>query len=167
MLPKKPIFDLLTELQTLYDSPHHNSHKIYYSKMALIELCGWIELCVDKIASDLVNSNLNKPKNIDFAKKQIIDNTYGFDYEKNLRPIFMKLIGLINIEIIEDLLDSTGEITLLKSQLNNLVSLRNPAAHTSIVGVTHTYNAPSTMINYLNNIYDKLNNLQIAINLTK
>lgn len=165
MLPKQPIEDLLNELVNLYDSTSDSNHKIYYSKLSLIELCGWIELCIDEITKNYIDLKLSKTTNINLAKKQFVDNTYGFEYDKNLRPILIKLIGIVNVEPLEDLLDHNGDFTLLKSQLNSLISLRNPAAHTSIAGVTHTYQAPSTMLIYLNSIYDKLAKLEIGLNL--
>ncbi|WJS94129.1 HEPN domain-containing protein [Flavobacterium johnsoniae] len=165
MLPKLPIETLLVELVTLYDTATDNSHKIYYSKLALIELCGWIELCIDDITKKYIDLKLLKTNNINLAKKQFVDGTYGFEYDKNLRPILIKLIGIINVEPLEDILDYNGDFTLLKSQLNSLISLRNPAAHTSIAGVTHTYQAPSTMLTYLNSIYDKLGKLETGLNM--
>jgi hypothetical protein len=165
MLPKQPIEDLLNELVNLYDSTSDSNHKIYYSKLSLIELCGWIELCIDEITKNYIDLKLSKTTNINLAKKQFVDNTFGFEYDKNLRPILIKLIGIVNVEPLEDLLDHNGDFTLLKSQLNSLISLRNPAAHTSIAGVTHTYQAPSTMLIYLNSIYDKLAKLEIGLNL--
>ena len=164
MLPKQPIKDLLDELRILYDSTSDSNHKVYYSKLALIELCGWIELCIDEILENCIDLKLNLPTNINLAKNTYVKNTYGFEYDRNLRPLLIKIIGLINIEHVEDLLEfDNGTFTLLKAQLNNLVSLRNQAAHTTIVGVTHTYQAPNSIITNLNNVHSYLTKLELTL----
>jgi hypothetical protein len=164
MLPKQPIKDLLDELKTLYDSTSDSNHKVYYSKLALIELCGWIELCIDEILETYIDLKLNLPVNIALAKTNYIKQTYGFEYDRNLRPLLIKIIGLINVENIEEILEfDSGTFTLLKAQLNNLVSLRNQAAHTTIVGVTHTYQAPNAILTNLNNIHVHLTKLELTI----
>lgn len=166
MLPKQPIKDLLDELKTLYDSTTDTNHKVYYSKLALMELCGWIELCIDEILENYIDTKLSLATNLNLAKTIYVKQTYGFEYDKNLRPLLIKIIGLINVEKVEDLLDfEGGTFTLLKSQLNNLVSLRNAAAHTTIVGVTHTYQAPHSMLINLNNIYNHLSKLELTLSM--
>ena len=164
MLPKQPIKDLLDELRILYDSTSDSNHKVYYSKLALMELCGWIELCIDEILEKYIDLKLALPINVTLAKTNYVKNTYGFEYDKNLRPLLIKIIGLINVEQVEDLLEfDSGTFTLLKAQLNNLVSLRNQAAHTTIVGVTHTYQAPNSIITNLNNVHLHLTKLEQTI----
>lgn len=166
MLSKQPIKDLLDELKNLYDATSDTNHKIYYSKLALMELCGWIELCIDDILENFIDSKLLLQNNINLAKTNFVRLTYGFDYDKNLRPLLIKIVGLINVEKIEDILDfDGGTYTLLKSQLNNLVSLRNAAAHTTIVGVTHTYQSPHSMLTNLNNIYSHLAKLELTLSM--
>lgn len=166
MLPKQPINDLLDELKTLYDSSSDTNHKVYYSKLALMELCGWIELCIDDIIVNYVDSRLILTNNLNLAKSTFIKQTYGFEYDKNLRPLLIKIIGLINVEKVEDVLDfDGGTFILLKSQLNNLVSLRNAAAHTSIVGVTHTYQSPHSILTQLNNIFVHLSKLEFTLSM--
>ncbi len=134
------------------------------SKLALMELCGWIELCIDEILEKYIDLKLILSANITLAKTNFIKNTYGFEYDKNLRPLLIKIIGLINVEQVEDILEfDSGTFTLLKAQLNNLVSLRNQAAHTTIVGVTHTYQSPHSIITNLNNVHLYLTKLEQII----
>lgn len=164
MLPKQPILDLINELKTLYDSTSDSNHKVYYSKLALIELCGWIELCIDEILENYVDSTLSVSRNIDLCKNNFIKNTYGFEYDKNLRSLLIKLVGVIGVEKIEDVLEfDGGTYTLIKAQLNNLVTLRNQAAHTTIAGVTHSYQSPHSIVTNLNNIYGHLTKLETVL----
>jgi hypothetical protein len=164
MLPKQPIEDLIKELKNLYDATTDSNHKIYYSKLALMELCGWIELCIDEIIESYIDSKLATPQNINLAKNTYVKQTFGFEYDKNLRFLLIKIIGLISVETLEDLLEfDNGTFTILKSQLNNLVSLRNQAAHTTIAGVTHTYQSPSSILINLNNVYTNLSKLEAVL----
>lgn len=164
MLAKAPIKNLITELKTLYDSTTDSNHKIYYSKLALIELCGWIELCIDEILEKYIDAKLLKISNINLAKNIFVKNTYGFEYDTNLRQLLIKLVGIVGVEEIEDVLEYDGGIyTLLKAQLNNLVALRNKAAHTTIAGVTHSYQSPHAILTNLNNIYIYLAKLETVL----
>lgn len=164
MLPKQPIKDLIDELKMLYDSTTDSNHKIYYSKLALLELCGWIELCIDEILVNYVDSKLQKNQNIALCKDNFIKYTYGFEYDKNFRTLLIKIIGIIGVEQVEEVLEyDGGTFTLLKAQLNNLVSMRNQAAHTSIVGVTHTFQSPHSILTNLNNTHNYLSKFESVL----
>lgn len=121
----------------------------YYSKLALIELCGWIELTMDCIIQEFSEAKLNSDNNITFVKENVIKKTYGFQYDQHFRPMLMKMIGLIKLEQIELGLSQTGDLDRFTATLNNLYIARNRAAHTYIVGTTSTYEAPSIIFAYL------------------
>lgn len=61
-------------------------------------------------------------------------------------------IGLYNMEVIERKLDRRGLIAILNSELDNLKTLRNDAAHTYI-DATKVYQAPSVTKGQLLRIY--------------
>ncbi|HSV77183.1 MAG TPA: HEPN domain-containing protein [Bacteroidales bacterium] len=164
MQAKKPIEDLLKELQELYDNPADPVHKDYYSKLALLELCGWLELVIDDIALKYARARIIDPKNVELLEKEIVGKTYGCDYKANFRPMLIKIIGLTNVEQFENKLTTLGVFQILVSQLSSLASLRNPAAHTSIAGVMTTFQAPSTMTNYLNSLHPILTIVESELN---
>ena len=164
MIAKKPIEDLLKELQKLYDNPADPIHKDYYSKLALLELCGWLELVIDDITLTYARTRISDSKNIELLEKEIVGKTFGCDYKSNFRPMLIKIIGLTNVERFENNLTTLGVFQILVSQLGSLTSLRNPAAHTSIVGVMPTFHAPSTMTNYLNSLHPILTTLEAELN---
>ena len=143
MIAKSYIKSTLEELNKLYYSASSQKKAIYFSKLAVLELCGWIEEILDDIIIRHGNRNLRLPANKSYTKEKIVNPNYGFDYKKNIRPMFISLIGLIQMEELERELEKTGKITLLKSYLGSLKATRNKAAHTHLKGVTMTYNAPS------------------------
>ncbi len=164
MQAKKPIEDLLIELQKLYDNPVDPVHKDYYSKLALLELCGWLELVIDDITLTYARTKITEAKNVELLEKEIVGKTYGCDYKSNFRPMLIKIIGLSNIEKFENKLTTIGIFQILVSQLGSLSSLRNPAAHTTIVGVMPTFQAPSTMTSYLNSLHPILTTVESELN---
>ena len=47
MITKSYLLKTLNWLDQLYNDPTADDKKIFYSKLALIELCGWIEETMD------------------------------------------------------------------------------------------------------------------------
>ncbi len=143
MIAKSYIKSTLEELEELYNSASSQKKAIYFSKLAVLELCGWIEEIFDDIIIRHGNRNLKLLDNKLYTQEKIVNPNYGFDYKKNIRPMFISLIGLIQMEKLEKELEKTGKILLLKTYLGSLKVIRNKAAHTHLKGVTRTYNAPS------------------------
>ena len=164
MTAKTPIETLIIELGKLYDTPADASHKDYYSKLALIELCGWLEISMDEIIKAYSNSKLIDQAYKDEIEQRVVEKTYGCNYKDHFRPMLMKLIGIKNIEQLETELKSKAVFQILVSQLGSLWSLRCQVAHTSIVGVTLTYQAPSAMKTYLDSLHPILTTLEIELN---
>lgn len=153
MVAKTYIESTLIELDILYNSATSQKKIIYYSKLATIELCGWLEESFDNIIITCANRKLKEANNKKFVKKDVVKKNYGFHYENNIRPMLFKLIGLIELEKIEKRLERTGQISILSANLTNLVGTRNDAAHTYLKGITRTYNAPSVALGYFRSIY--------------
>lgn len=161
MIAKSYIKSTLIELDKLYNQATSQKKAIYFSKLALMELCGWIEESLDEIIIRHANRNLRNPNNKTYCKKSIVRPNYGFEYKKNIRPMLVSLIGLIEVEKLESELEKTGQITLLTGYLGNIKDSRNSAAHTHLKGVTRIYNAPSRTIgdfNRISLIIDKIDN---------
>ncbi|MDC8005542.1 HEPN domain-containing protein [Aureisphaera galaxeae] len=152
MIAKSYIRNTLEELNKLYNNSQSQKKAIYFSKLALIELCGWIEETVDDIVIKHANRKLNDSSNKDYCRKNIVKPNYGFQYNRNIRPMLISTIGLIEVEKLERELERTGKITLLKGYLANIKDSRNSAAHTHLKGTTRTYNAPSRTIGDFNKI---------------
>jgi len=163
MISKSYIERTLKELDLLYNSATSQKKAVYYSKLALLELCGWIEQSMDKIVFHYANHKLKDISNKKFLDKQIIGKTFGFTYEDHFRKMLLQTIGIISLEKLEKKLEQHLVITQLKSILNTLKSKRNDAAHTHLKGVTVIYDAPSLTISNFTQIYPLLKDIEIGL----
>ena len=141
----------LAQLDASYASATDITMNILYSKLAVIEFCGWIEVSIDTLAKDHLNCSI-----LDHTLKgkveSFIDGHYGFDYERNVLPIICCAIGTSNWE---NIIDSCpiSDFNNFLAILRNYKRMRNSAAHTNVViGVTMTYFSPSVVLNDYNRI---------------
>jgi hypothetical protein len=158
MITKSYLLENLNELDRLHNGATSNKKAIYYSKLALLELCGWIEESMDDIIRRYANSKLKDTNNKKYVEKKIIRPNHVFLYneDKGFREMLVKTIGIIQLEKLEIKLEKQKIITRLTSALERIIKQRNQAAHTFLKGVTRTYDAPSvTRENFLE-IYELL-----------
>jgi len=144
-------------LRTLdYSFQRTNSikHEYYFSKLAILELCGWIEMSMDDVIQRHCDRNVLDSSNNKYIEKDVIKRTYGFDYDRHFRQMLIKLVGIITVEKIENSIDVTVH-TLFKSQLTSLNTVRNSLAHTYTkqIGII---DAPSVTRSRFQPIYDGL-----------
>lgn len=164
MITKSYIESTLNQLDKLYNNSSSQKKSIYYSKLAVIELCGWIEDSMDDVVEKYCNKKLKESANKKCVKDDIINPNHGFHYKSNFRPMLMKSIGIIALEKMEKKLENGGaKITILKSTLGRLKGKRNDAAHTFIKGITSNFDAPSTIKNDFNRIYPILKEIETEI----
>ncbi len=81
MITKSYLFKTLNRLDKLYNDSTTDDKKIFYSKLALIELCGWIEETMDDIVLRCAKRCLKSPANQKFIKDEIIKPNSNFQYE--------------------------------------------------------------------------------------
>jgi hypothetical protein len=161
MITKSYLFKTLNRLDKLYNDSTSDDQKIFYSKLALIELCGWIEETMDDIVLRCAKRCLKSPANLKFIDKTV-HNTNSFEYEA-FRKMLMMVIGLATLEKIEEQLETTGKISALKGDLGNLKRSRNQAAHTHTKGTLTTYDAPSKTKYNFDRIYALLTELDAEL----
>ena len=89
------------ELDKLYNNATSQKKAIYFSKLAVIELCGWIEETLDDIIIKHGNRNLKTVENKNYCLNKIVSSNYGFQYNNNIRPMLINLLGLIQLEKFE------------------------------------------------------------------
>ncbi len=122
---------------------------IMYSKLGVLELCGWIEEGFDEIAINCVRSNLRSRESRSHLEYRI-SRTYGLSYEKLFTELLGFALGAVNFRRVEREFARSGNCQLLKDQLVELKRLRNDFAHTYTNiyrrGVTATFEAPSRTI---------------------
>lgn len=146
-------------MDRLYNSAGTQKEKLYYSKLAMLELCGWIEESMDDIVEKCAHRVLKKSSNKTYVAKNIIRPTYGFEYEKHFRKMLMSVIGLKLIEKLENKVDAVKH-TIFTAELNNLKAARNKEAHTHLKGVTRTVDAPSVTITRFHSVYEGLKDIE-------
>lgn len=154
---KKDIEKNLNELDKLYNlafsTKSDQSHLIFYSKLAVIEYCGWLEHSIDLI---ILRAMKNKLKELELEKilNESIRLNYGFSYDNNFRKLLINSIGLEKTDRLIRYLKSNNSYYPLQSHLNTLKAVRNKAAHTYYTeGAAISYDSPSVVKGYLVLIY--------------
>lgn len=158
MLSDQALRRTLATLDTRFRNTSSAQEELFCSKLALIELCGWIEQAMDDIVCRCSNRRLANQSNIDFCDDQIVGTTYGFEYKKHFRGMLIRLVGIIGVERIETQI-SNYHLERLKSSLGTLTTARNGAAHTHITGATPRMTAPSVLIAQLDMVLEDLNEI--------
>ena len=156
MLEKKQIVDTLTLLDQRYNDAllaSSQQDSIFYSKLAILEYCGWIEDIFDKIVRRSVKGKLRTQDYQKILEKSVVGRNYGFQYEEHFRQMLIKAIGLKQTENIEIHLKRNGYLPILISELAAVKQDRDSAAHTWVKNTTRTYPAPSVTKSRVNKVY--------------
>lgn len=146
----------LESLDQQFQASTSNTESLFCAKMAVIELCGWIEEAMDDIVMQCSARSLQKTKNHDYCLKTIVGRNSGFGYKEHFRRMLMQVIGLIGVEKVESATDA-AKFSALRSELGNLKVIRNQVAHTyTKISVQVTLTAPSSLIPRLTTVYNGL-----------
>lgn len=115
-----------------------------FSKLAVIEFCGWIEDSYDTILYDYIDKKIIDAECIKIIKGFVKDNN-GFAYKSHTFKTFSIVLGANNWENILDKLGPANKASF-ESILSSYKDSRNSAAHTNVKGSTKVYNSPSLVI---------------------
>lgn len=124
---------------------------LFLAKMAVLELCGWIELSFDEVVLKCARTHLRDPASIKYVEKTVIGKTYGFEYERHFSEMLIRLIGLIRFEALESQVDP-AKLAKFKAALTTLKTERDREAHTYVKGTTRTMTAPSVILSLFNDV---------------
>ena len=166
MITKSYILENLKSLDYKYKKARSAKEALFCSKLAILELCGWIEESMDDVIRRCANKKLENHVNRKYCENQIIGKNYGFDYSKNFRSMLIRLMGLVAVEALERKVDAKKCATL-KATLSSLKRTRDSEAHTHIKGRTRTLNAPSVTIAYFHILYEGLQEFELKIRKAK
>lgn len=166
MISKSHIFKSLKTLEFLYRKSPATKISLFYSKLAILELCGWIEESMDDIILRCAKRYLKNNNNLNFVKSEIVKRTYSFEYNRHFRRMLIQILGIINLEKLERKFNPR-EFQLLDSNLETLKLCRDNEAHTHIKGVTSRLDSPSVTINRFKYIYSGLKDIEIKIRRSK
>lgn len=119
---------------------------ILFSKLALIEFCGWIEESFDTILYEYIDRRIIDNTCKTMIKKIILKN-YGFKYENHIFKMVSTVLGVNNWENIIDTLSYVDQQNF-ENLLMRYSEGRNKAAHTHTpIGTTTSFNSPSIVLN--------------------
>ncbi|MBB2678928.1 UNVERIFIED_ORG: hypothetical protein GGI61_002488 [Rhizobium esperanzae] len=160
MVVKKHIEQNLTHLDQAYRKETDQKKATYFSKLAILELCGWIELSMDDIILGHCDRKIKLPANTRLIKDSV-KRTYGFDYEKHFRKMLINLVGVVACETIEAAVNAAAKAKL-EAQLGTLKTVRDGLAHTYLKGPAPivALDAPSVTKARLGDIYHGLKEFQ-------
>lgn len=136
---------------------------ILFSKLAVIEFCGWIEESFDDVLYQYIGNHIVDSNHIRIARK-FVNTNYGFDYEKNTFKLFSIVLGINNWENILDKVPPR-DLTNFQTTLSSYTVIRNRAAHTyTPIGRTITYDSPSVVLGEFNKIKIPIQIIENEIN---
>lgn len=145
MINYTDIEDTLNRLEREYNSCSETQLSILYSKLAVLELCGWIETSVDTLLKEYIDDNICDDNNKKLINS-IIDRNYGFKFKEHIFPMLCSVLGISNVE---NILDSIPDRDMqnFKTLLGNYAKIRDFAAHNNVeISTTPRYNAPSSVL---------------------
>lgn len=154
MIDYDSIYGTLSKLDREYNLKQSDPDfqmPVLISKLAVLELCGWIEMSLDQVLNDYI-SKLSLNDDIKKKLDAIIKHNHGFSFDNNIFPLFC---GVLGVKMVADLFDSMTDRDYqnLKTVTDNYSKHRNQAAHTDTPnGTTRTYDAPSLVIQAYNQI---------------
>ena len=118
------------------------------SKLATIELCGWLEEEFDRLIRIVAAGRVNDAT---WIESQVIENTFGFKYEKHWRGMLCKVVGEVFAQRVEAAMEFAhpAELQQLRTLLGQLWKDRCSFAHADLAAnkaAMLTFNAPSLAI---------------------
>lgn len=155
VVDKEKILTNLNKLNELYNnSISDDLTPIFYSKLALMEYCGWIECSIDILMMRVTENEYESI--ISSTGKSFLNNINNFSYKDHFIKILVQVLGMINAEKVVKHFKETGELDVLKSKLDNtqLRQSRNIAAHTYHRDDSVRYDAPNIFITDVNTLFD-------------
>lgn len=117
-----------------------------WAKLAVLEVGGWTEECIDKIITDFVVKK-NPPSKDRILER--LNKIYGFHYNSEFRTIVVEIIGSILFDRIESKINL--QCQQLETALAELKKSRDVSAHT-YTKPTSSIDSPTKMLNLLGKI---------------
>lgn len=140
----------LKQLNSWFNEPSQGGDRPkLLSKLATLELCGWLEGEFDRLALVAERGLLGDPE---WVKNQVISRTSGFQYDSHWRGMLSRLVGEVFVRRIEAHMNThwPGDLDRLKTMLGSLWKVRCDFAHADLVAhiaSQQTFQAPSWSMN--------------------
>lgn len=157
----------LSEIDTWFNEPGLNLDRTnLLSKLATIELCGWLEEEFDRLIRLVADGRISE---VTWIQTEVIENTYGFVYAKHWRAMLCKVVGEVFARRVEAAVDAAhpSDIQQMKSLLGQLWKDRCSFAHADLnanrANSQLTFNAPSVAIDRYNQLKVILARYEVAM----
>ena len=155
MIAKSYIESNLKEIELRFSKARTQKEPLYFSKLAVLELCGWLEISIDDLVCRAVRKRVKDVRVVAKFEESVVNPVYGFHYKKHFRKMLCSAVGEITMHEIETKMDQLKR-QRLESELNALSVNRNSLAHTYLKGITQNIDAPSRTIARFQITYDCL-----------
>jgi hypothetical protein len=162
MIAKTYIEQNLKDLERRYGKAKTRKEPLFLSKLAVLELCGWLEISIDDLVCRAVRRSVRDAAVIQNFETDVVKPVYGFHYKKHFRKMMCSAIGEINVHEIERSMDQL-KLQQLISELNALTTNRNALAHTYIKGITQNIDAPSRTLGRFRIAYASLKEFESEV----
>ena len=157
MIQKRSLLHQLKKLNRLYNEAllgSDNELPKYYSRLAVLELGSWVEECMKDIVRCYPRrKRLREKPNHDYINT-ILNENYGFDYNKNFRKMLKRVSGIVVLERVEKRMNSTLKQGL-ESALTKIYPERNDHAHKPICSAPN-FTSPSVCTSLFDDVYNGL-----------
>jgi len=160
------IEDTLKELDRWYNElPGGTERPRMLSKLATLELCGWIEHRLDTLVQTVGTKVGLDPT---WIEREVVKSNHGFTYNEHLRKMLVKLVGEFAVDHLEHTMEaaSPGVLEQLKGALTTLWTSRGVLAHTHSAAPLvrqQSLNAPSWAINQHRVIAKMIGQLEASV----
>jgi hypothetical protein len=156
------IHKTLKGLDVLYRRARTSKEALFFSKLGILELGGWIEETMDQVIRSCASRTLQKSANQERIEKEVILKNYNFDYENNFRKMLTQVIGLKGVEKRENGMDPIM-LQKLKTTLGNIKARRDQEAHRHLSLTMPTLDAPSVTLQNFEQIYTGLKEISAQL----
>jgi len=157
----------LTELDIWFNEPGLSLDRTnLLSKLATIELCGWLEGEFDRLIRLVAHGRISDAT---WVETNVIDNTNGFVYAKHWRAMLCKVVGEVFARRVEAAMDTAhpADLPQLRSLLGQLWKDRCSFAHADLnanrANAQLTFNAPSLAISQYNQLHQILGRYEAVL----
>ena len=123
---------VLTEIENWFQEPSTDANRPkLLSKLAILELCGWLEEWMDDLLREIDQQCL---RDSDWLESEVIGKTNGFHYSKHFRPMMCSVLGEHTIREVESDFEAAhqGDFESLRSALGDLWTKRCILAHSNL-----------------------------------
>jgi hypothetical protein len=161
MVEKSDIEKNLQRIDQLYQGSSSNEDGQLYSKMAMLELCGWIETSMDDIVLSVAKRLILDSKHLKYLD-DVVGRVYGFEYQKHFRQMVLTVIGLQGVETMERKVNPAVFLPM-QAVLRSLKPNRDHHAHGYLKGTTPRLDAPSVTLNNFHVVYAGLLDIESVL----